>query len=393
MKKNYLARFVGLVMIFSLIGVSSAFAEWLTFAGPQKDDINEPGQYDWIAGTALSPDNRHVYAAGYGCDAIIVFNRDPDTGALHFVERLKKGSGAEEGLSGALMTAVSPDGKHVYAIGYWEASLVVFEREARTGKLSFVECKKDGRDGVKGLEQARSIALSPDGKNIYVAGYNDHTLAIFRRAGDSGRLSFVQTIKKGAEGIDSLKGASGVAVAPDGRQVYATGLDDGTLTVFNREPDRGRLSLAEVFKYTDKGLEGLEGAIHVALSPDGRFVYVAGFRAHAITVFKRDVTSGRLSFVEIHKNEVQDVEDLGGVDCMVLSPNGNYLYATSDMNHALIVFSRDKNSGKLFFKKAYQNGKDGVQDLHAPRYMTISADNRHLYVSGKSNHFLLFRVP
>jgi 6-phosphogluconolactonase (cycloisomerase 2 family) len=392
MKQIYLSRFIWLVMVLSLIFVSPAFAGWLTFEGIQKDDINDPGLCDWIAGAALSPDNRYVYGAGYGRSSIIVFNRDPDTGRLHFVERLGKGSGAEEGMAGMLMTVVSPDGKHVYAIAYWEASVNVFARDLRTGKLSFVECKKDGRDGVAGLERPRSMAMSTDGKNIYVAGNNDNTLVVLERDSQSGKLTFIQLIKKGTDHIDSLVGATCVVVSPDNRQVYATGYIDGTLTVFNRNLDRGTLSLLEVFKYNAKGMDSLEGAIHTALSPDGHFVYVAGFRANAVTVFKRDATTGKLTFVEAQKNGFKNIEGLCGIDSLALNPNGKYLYVSSDIESALSVYSRDANTGKLTFKKIYKNGKDGVQDLYSPRYLTISADSKHLYVSGKSNHFLLFNV-
>jgi 6-phosphogluconolactonase (cycloisomerase 2 family) len=392
MKQIYLSRFTWLVIVLAFIFVSPAFAGWLTFEGIQKDDINGPELHDWIAAVALSPDNRHVYAAGYGQCNVLVFNRDSATGRLLFVERLKNGSGAEEGLAGAIMTAVSPDGKHVYALGYLDASLVVFEREPRTGKLSFIECKKDGRDGVKGLERSRSMALSPDGKNIYVAGNNKNALVVFERDNQNGKLTFRQLIKKGADNIDSLAGATCVAVSPDNRHVYATGYNDGTLTVFNRDIDRGTLSLLEAFKYNAKGMDSLEGAIHVALSSDGHFVYVAGFRANAVTVFKRDAATGKLVFVEVQKNGVKDIDGLCGIDSLVLSPNGKYLYVSSDIESALSVFSRDANTGKLTFKKVYKNGKDGVQDLFSPRYMTISADSRHIYVSGKSNHFLLFSV-
>ena len=44
------------------------------------------------------------------------------------------------------------------------------------------------------------------------------------------------------------------------------------------------------------GLDGLDGASQVAVSPDGAHVYVAAFNDDAVTVFRRDASTGRLSF-------------------------------------------------------------------------------------------------
>ena len=49
-------------------------------------------------------------------------------------------------------------------------SLAVFERDVGTGELTFVEAHFDGIDGVDGLFLAwPSVAVSPDGGNVYVA--------------------------------------------------------------------------------------------------------------------------------------------------------------------------------------------------------------------------------
>jgi DNA-binding beta-propeller fold protein YncE len=88
-------------------------------------------------------------------------------------------------LVGAGSAAVSPDGKHVYAAGAgddaeWESdALAVFSREATSGMLSCPGMQRDGQNGVGGLDGAYSVAASPDGSHVLVASDQDSAVAIF----------------------------------------------------------------------------------------------------------------------------------------------------------------------------------------------------------------------
>ncbi len=55
---------------------------------------------------AVSPDGGNVYVAAYTDDAVVVFEREPTTGALVYLEKQKDGEGGIEGLNGAFSVAV-----------------------------------------------------------------------------------------------------------------------------------------------------------------------------------------------------------------------------------------------------------------------------------------------
>src|SRR5512145_2359645 len=127
-------------------------------------------------------------------------------GFLEFVESQEDGVGGAEGLAGVLALAVSSDGRNVYAAGGSSEAVVVFERNASTGGLSFVEVQKDGANGVDGLSFPSSLALSPDDKHLYVTGTYDDAVAVFGRDATTGALSFVEASKQGIGGVDGLQG-------------------------------------------------------------------------------------------------------------------------------------------------------------------------------------------
>ncbi len=217
--------------------------------------------------------------------AVAVFARNAETGKLSFVEFKKDGIDGVDGLAGAESVTVSPDGKFFYAAGYDDSAVAVFARNAETGKLSFVEFKKDGIDGVDGLAGAESVTVSPDGKFFYAAGYDDSAVAVFARNAETGKLSFVEFKKDGIDGVDGLAGASSVTVSPDGKFFYAGGYDDSAVAMFARNAQTGKLSFLKVQKDGIDGVDGLAGAESIAVSPDSKFVYTVGKNDSAVAVF------------------------------------------------------------------------------------------------------------
>src|SRR5262245_5322219 len=111
-------------------------------------------------------------------NAVAVFARDPASGRLGFVQAQVDGSGGVDGLGGAWLVAVSPDGASVYVAGASDDAIALFRR-GPGGALTFVEAKSDGVGGVDGLDEARGVTPSPDGAHLYATGMNDHAVAAF----------------------------------------------------------------------------------------------------------------------------------------------------------------------------------------------------------------------
>ncbi|RUL85385.1 lactonase family protein [Tautonia sociabilis] len=135
----------------------------------------------------------------------------------------------------------------------------------------------------------RHVDFHPNGRWLYSIQEEGSTLVLFDYDPDTGRLSDRQTISTLPPGYAGSNFCSGVLVSADGRFVYAgnrlhdsIGIfavgDDGTLSYVGEEWTRGDYPRSFSF------------------DPSGRFLFVCNQRADHIAVFLVDPDSGLLTF-------------------------------------------------------------------------------------------------
>jgi DNA-binding beta-propeller fold protein YncE len=277
-------------------------------------------------GITVSPDGKDVYVAANTNEAIVSFARNETTGSLtddgclaaHNVGCVP-GNEAAPGVVGATDIAVSPDGSNVYVAGGVPGligTLSTFKRST-SGVLTYEGCATSASSvctaaatSEPGMVNARGVAVSPDGKSVYVAAESSGGAVVrFNRNTTGGALTYEGCLTSAASGcgtnsIAGLNGAFGIAVSPDGKSVYVTSLShDNALVRLERDTGTGALSVGECFTYslaietacgtTRAHLPGLDGAERVAPSPDGKSVYVAASSGGgAVAVFGASAASG-----------------------------------------------------------------------------------------------------
>jgi DNA-binding beta-propeller fold protein YncE len=218
---------------------------------------------------------------------------------------------------------------------------------------------------------SRAIALSPDGKNVYVASSGSDAIAIFARNTRKGGLAqgkgvagcIALSAASGCEAATGLDGPNSVAVSPDGANVYATSLESDSLTAFHRDQRTGALSQLPGGSGCISGLpvpgcaggRAVVGPDVVTVSPDGKNVYIGSFFGNAIAVFNRDPASGALSQPTDTTGCITQAPTsgcaiglaLGAPEGMAISGDGTSVYAATAVSNAVAIFTRNPATGAL----------------------------------------------
>jgi DNA-binding beta-propeller fold protein YncE len=270
----------------------------LTFAGCIADDTSQGctdvpfAPLNLPTALAVSPDGA-VYVTSAGADSVSHFFTNPQ-GSLFFrgclANTTTQGCGAIGGgpLAFAGDVAASPDGKSVYVTSYSADAVSRFDR-LPGGGIAYQGCW--GNDSTHGcadlpsapLDGAWGVAVSPDGNSVYVASRQSDSVAHFFRGAD-GALSYDGCVADSATGCADLpqapiEGAAGVAVSPDGKSVYVAAPTGASVGHFFRAP-QGQITwdgcLNDTGSQNCGDLPGtpLSGAWGLAVSPNGGSVYV-----------------------------------------------------------------------------------------------------------------------
>jgi DNA-binding beta-propeller fold protein YncE len=261
---------------------------WLAqYDGPGHD-------VDQASAIGISPDGKHVYVTGKSAGpqtgnsspsfdfATIAY--DAVTGAQQWVARFN-GVGSDPGLpveSGSgepNALAVSPDGSRIFVTGQGAGTLGLQYTTVAYDPSGNQLWSASYSGTASNSSVAKSIAVSPDGTQVYVTGTTNgtttkHDYATVAYNAASGAQNWVAQYDGPAHGYDD---ASSIAASPDGLHVYVTGKSDtgsgytdlATVAYGSAAGNQqwvSRYSVANVFNL----------AATVKVSPNGKSVFVTG---------------------------------------------------------------------------------------------------------------------
>jgi DNA-binding beta-propeller fold protein YncE len=263
-----------------------------------------------------------------------------------------------EAISGPQSIAVSPDGTSVYVASENAGGAVDEFARNGSGTLKFESCIGAGGCAVPALHEAlrfaNAVAISPDGTDVYVGGQGA-SISTFARNTFTGGLAFKGCVGNFNECVQpsplAVNEPTSLAVSPDGANLYAGNFANGVLDVFSRNTANGSLTFAgcdgalvsQPGACTEMPSENPAGALTVAVSPDGGDVYVSA--EQGVYEYARG-SGGALEFAGCTGiasgvcTATVPAEALSFSVSLALSPNGASLYAGAEIGKDLNVFGR-----------------------------------------------------
>jgi DNA-binding beta-propeller fold protein YncE len=398
--------------------------------------------FEFVIAVVVTPDGRNVYVGSSHLGpldngSLTAFSRELDGGAL---ARLAGSDGcvsqlprpecrSAAGIGEPSAMAVSPDGRFLYVatsdVLFAPASLAVFKRNVATGSLRWLACFGE----AAGCSPWRAgspdaIAITPSGAQLFVLSASQR-LTVF----DRNRRTGLIRQHRGQGGCVTPRPRPGclrahgpfpweLTVTPDARSVIGLAGDqdcvgsgcfeggDGSLTVFVRTRAGGLKQLGGragcLSWQKHRGCaqaRALESASDLAVSPDGRSVYVASFSFasdhDAIAVFRRNRASGQLRQLPgkagcIAKRAVEGCARGRALDnpiSVAVSPDGRNVYSIQNFSSGAAVFARGHRGALRQLNGPYgcitrrgQQGCARARGLRSPSALAISADGRNVYL-------------
>jgi 6-phosphogluconolactonase len=193
------------------------------------DRQNEPHPH-YIS---TSPDDQFVFVPDLGLDQVVVYRLDASSGTL-----VPSGAADMPPGGGPRHMKFTDDGKFAYVLNELELSVSVCRYDAESGQLTVIETvptlSPEQRQHER-FNSAAEIRIHPSGRFVYASSRGHDSITVFERDPQSGRLTQVQ--------CEPIRGSfpRNFSLTPDGEWLVAGGQLSNTLSVFAVDPETGRL--------------------------------------------------------------------------------------------------------------------------------------------------------
>jgi 6-phosphogluconolactonase len=281
--------------------------------------------------------------------------------------------------------AIRPDQRFLYAVN-WKASgaepgnmVSAFSIDARTAKLSFLN-----KVPSKG-EQPTHLAVDSTGKTLVVANYGSGTVAAFPVAEDGRIGEAIWVDQHTAPPVDGQGGvphAHDVLFSPDNRLVFIAELGLDRVCSYRFDAARRAISPYDPpFVATRPG----SGPRHLALHPNGKFLYANNETSSTVTIFKRE--GGVLKEIQTISTLPPDFKGKNSTAEIQIDRAGKFLYVSNRGHDSIAVFAVESDSGRITpVEYVSTQGK-------TPRNFSLDPTGASLFAANEnSSTVVLFRV-
>ena len=291
-------------------------------------NINDPNYL------AISPNQKFVYVVNQtdNIGALSSFKYVAQTGKLIFLNKVES--------EGAGPCFVTVDNKHVIVANYRSGSLAVFNRRADgslTNAIQIIQHTGKSVDLKRQLSaHVHMVQFTPDHKYLVCNDLGEDLtyLYYYNTMGKERTLVLKSTVKS-----DLGTGPRHITFSPNGKFAYLVHEFNGSITAFVYA--KGQLTKIQEISTTPQSFEGTTDGADIHISGDGKFLYETNRGdANSISTFSI-LPSGTLKFIET-------VSTLGeGPRNFTIDPDGNFLLVAHQYTNNVVIFNRNKKTGRL----------------------------------------------
>jgi YVTN family beta-propeller protein len=235
----------------------------------------------------------------------------PNDGNISVIDTVTNNVIATVHVGSPAAVAVIPDGTKVYVTNYYPKNDVSVIDTSTNTVIATVPV---GADPL-------GIAITPDGTKAYVTNYGTGSLVIFGNELSTSTDVFVIDTATNTVIATVPVGGIGVAVTPDGKKVYVTNgfenvsvIDTATNTVIATVPVEGN-------------------PVGVAVTPDGKKVYVTIFLDGIVSVINT-----------AQNNVIANISVGGNPSGIAVTPDGKKVFVTNQNDTDVSVISTETNN-------------------------------------------------
>ena len=137
----------------------------------------------------LSPDNKFAFICDLGLDKVMTYRFDPAKGKLTpaapAFAALQPGAGPRH-------MVFRPDGKFAYVINELNSTVTVFAYDAASGRLTAIQTESTLPPSFDGKNSTAEIAVHPSGKWLYGSNRGADSVVLFNIDQQSGKISYTE---------------------------------------------------------------------------------------------------------------------------------------------------------------------------------------------------------
>lgn len=183
----------------------------------------------------VGPNNRFAFAADLGIDKVLIYRLDVEKGLLtpNHPPFVKTALGA-----GPRHFTFHPSGKFAYVINELDLTVNALTFDAAQGSLKSIQTISTLPKGItdtKGFSTAEIVA-HPGGKFLYGSNRGHDSIVVYQVDAKTGKLTFVETEPSGG------KNPRNFAVDPSGKYLLAENQSTHSIVVLQIDPKTGALS-------------------------------------------------------------------------------------------------------------------------------------------------------